>query len=120
MNSQVLFWNQQLRYSQVGSTTAKLLARAKEARYSPEEDEEDSMEERRNCYIPRAYSPSGAVLSTCPGKVQGLLKSHRVGTRICQLPCLVQCSQQAPRLLWALRAPPQLPRTYLTRRWNGG
>lgn len=46
MNSQVLFWNQQLRYSQVGSTTAKLLARAKEARYSPEGDEEDSMEER--------------------------------------------------------------------------
>lgn len=97
-----------------------LLAHAKEARYSPEEDAEDSMEERRNCYIPRAYSPSGAVLGTCPGKVQGLLKLHRVGIRICQLPCLVQCSQQPVRLLWALRALPQLSWTYLTRRWNGG
>lgn len=60
-------------------------AYAKEARYSPEEEEED-MGDRRNCHILRATPCQ--VLCQAPVQVRsrGLLKSHRVGSRICQLP----------------------------------
>lgn len=92
-----------------------LLAYAEEARGSPEQDEGDSVGDRRNCCIPRAYLHPG--LRQAPAQVRSRgLQSH---TRL-EPESARSRAHCGPRGSLGPSEHPELSQTYPTRRWSGG